>query len=296
MTPRPRSPRPSRGPSLTLLFIACFATLAPGPGSAMANETLERELRSRPGQDLWIEIASDIGEVWIAPSDHTEKGRVEIEYDADKVETELEFEPELGELFVKLDRKGLFKSIKSDDDDASIEIRIPKEANVHLDIRLKAGRLTMNLDDLEVAKLELRVDAGDCEVDFGKSSTRPGDDLDISLRVGELTALNLGSRRFQKARIHCGVGDMLVDFTGGDAFSGAIEIDQRIGEMRLVLPRESGVSMEVSKWGFLSDLELPRGFRKSGKRYYSSNYDDAGRQLEFDVSAGIGEVEIDWKD
>ncbi len=48
----------------------------------------------------------------------------------------------------------------------------------------------------------------------------------------------------------------------------------------------------ASKFLFLSDVEVPRNFRKSGRYYYSRNYDDAKNALSLHLSPGLGELNI----
>ncbi len=66
-----------------------------------------------------------------------------------------------------------------------------------------------------------------------------------------------------------------------------------IGETILYLPDDDvGVKLSVSKFLFLSDVVVPRNLRKSGRYYYSQNYDDAKSALNLRVSPGLGELNI----
>ena len=61
-----------------------------------------------------------------------------------------------------------------------------------------------------------------------------------------------------------------------------------IGETQLKLPEELGVKMSVSKFLFLTEVQIPTEFEKDGRYYYSRNYQNARCTCELRISQGIG--------
>ena len=86
---------------------------------------------------------------------------------------------------------------------------------------------------------------------------------------------------------------MRVDFKGDLLPEATAEIDLDIGETNLYLSDDVGVKLTVSKFLFLSHFELPYRFKKSGKYYYTNNYQEAKHALNLKVSPGLGELHID---
>jgi len=117
--------------------------------------------------------------------------------------------------------------------------------------------------------------------------------LKINTKVGETEIIRLGNARFKEAEINGGIGEMRVDFRGKILNEALADVDLDIGEATIYLPDDDvGVKLSVSKFLFLSDVEISRNFRKSGRHYYSRNYDDAKNALTLRVSPGLGELNI----
>jgi hypothetical protein len=275
--------------------IALLLFLAP-PAQAVAGrtETLSETLELGPQKDLWVEVHSDVGEVTVRPSRRDRSGDALVVFDEKKLRADLDFDPEMGELFIDLDRRSWFRSLDTDEDEARIEIEVPRGAELHLDVEMGAGEMDLDLASLAIPDLRVKLKAGECAVDLGEERRDRGDRMELSVKVGELTVEGLGSRSFREARISCGIGELEIDFSGEDGYDGRVEISQKIGEIRLTLPQDPGVGLEVSGAGFLSDVDLPGNLMESGDRYVSENYDRASRHLELEVSAGIGEVSVSW--
>ncbi len=117
--------------------------------------------------------------------------------------------------------------------------------------------------------------------------------VDIEIDAGEVR-LQKSPRAREARATNGGIGEMRVDFRGALPSQAVAEIDLDIGETTLYLPEEAGITLSVSKLLFLSDVNLPHQFRKSGRYYYSRNYDEASNRLALHVSPGLGELRIDY--
>lgn len=86
---------------------------------------------------------------------------------------------------------------------------------------------------------------------------------------------------------------MRVDFRGNLLPVSRASVDLDLGETKLILPDDAGVKLSVSKLLFMSSVDLPYNYKKSGKYYYSKNFESASNQLLVKVSPGLGQLTVD---
>jgi predicted membrane protein len=116
--------------------------------------------------------------------------------------------------------------------------------------------------------------------------------FEISSGVGDLDLVGLGNLSFDEMRFRGGVGEATLDFSGDWVSVGEVRIEVGVGGISLLLPRDVGAEIRASKT-FMSNIELP-DFTKKGNTYYSNNIDRVSKVIKFRVTAGIGEVELEW--
>src|SRR5256885_7643079 len=107
------------------------------------------------------------------------------------------------------------------------------------------------------------------------------------------TASGLGNARCERIELKGGVGALTLDF--GGAWDGDVDthasVEMGLGQLKLRVPRELGVAIHVEK--FLASVDAA-DFVKRGSTYYSRNYESAGKKLEIDVNAALGDIKVEW--
>jgi hypothetical protein len=86
---------------------------------------------------------------------------------------------------------------------------------------------------------------------------------------------------------------MTLDFGGVWNSSSRVEIKMAMGELLLRLPRNAGVRLRMDK--FLSSFE-PVGLVQRGQVFESTNYGQAERHLDLDLTTAMGGVNVEWVD
>jgi len=87
------------------------------------------------------------------------------------------------------------------------------------------------------------------------------------------------------------VGKMMLDFGGAWTRSQQVELNLAVTELRLRLPREVGVRIQMDR--FLSSFE-PAGLERRGKDWVSRGYDPARPHLDVALQTAMGTVRVDW--
>ncbi|MFQ5636476.1 MAG: hypothetical protein ACE5IR_00595 [bacterium] len=245
-----------------------------------------------PDKIFRVKIEIDAGEVNIHKSPREREARVIVYYDDEDYKIVSDFDKKRSLLVVEFDKKHWSQS--NDDIAAEAIIELPAGVDIDLEAKIKAGEVEIDFAGLALLGLELTTWAGEVTVEFSEPNHTEMDFLEINTKIGETEIIKLGNARFKDAEINGGIGEMRVDFRGQLLTEARADIDLDIGETTLVLPQDTGIKMSVSKFLFMTAVDLPRRFRKSGRYYYSRNFDEAETQLALKVSPGLGELKVDY--
>ena len=171
-------------------------------------------------------------------------------------------------------------------------VSLPTEVAIDFFAKIKAGEIDFELGGLKIVDFTLHNWAGEVQVSFDEPNRAEMEVLEVDAKVGEVTLSKLGNAHFKEAEINGGIGELQVDFTGDKLRRSTARVDLDIGETTVVLPRDLGVKMAISKFLFLSQVSVPSGFYRSGRYYYSDNYEQAPEGLFLKITSGIGELRM----
>jgi hypothetical protein len=271
-----------------LLMILAASLLAGGN-----KKTYEAQYPA--GNELALHLTIDAGDVRLERNE-TNECAVCIDYDEENCHVQVNYDDKDHELDVMVDHDNFDMATKKESNKskyAVVRIKLPDKAVIDLDATIKAGEIQFIIGDLSIRNLELSGWAGEAKIDFDKPNRIPINRLDIDFKIGEVQLLHLGDACFKEADINSEIGSMLVDFSGSKMDTRAMaRLDLTIGETTILLPKEIGVKMKVSKFMFLSDVDYPDWLTEKGSYYYSENYDDAPKTLYLSIGQGIGELKV----
>ena len=247
-------------------------------------------------RELGFRIDMDGGELRVEPNDQADECLIYMRYNKDGFTSEVNFNPKRSELEVVLDRHGL--SLWKDDGSghhmwSEVVISLPTVPKIDFYAKIKAGEVDMELGGLRLLDFELRNWAGDITVDFDEPNPVQMEYFEVDVKAGELKLRHLGNANFEEADINGGIGDLTLDFRGNAIEKALARIDLDVGETKVILPEDLGVKLKVTKFLFLSRVDLPVQFKRQGRYYYTENYQTATRNLYLRVSPGIGEFIVD---
>ncbi|NIR51803.1 cell wall-active antibiotics response protein [candidate division KSB1 bacterium] len=272
----------------TLIFLLPASSFA-----QRAEVNRFKEKYSIPADKVFrVDIEIDAGEVTIHKSPNDKEARVIIDYDEEEFRVYSDFDEKRSRLDIEFEKKGWGNS--KDNAVAEALIELPTGVEVDLEAKIKAGEIDLDFGGLALTRLDLTTWAGEVVVGFSEPNKSDMEFMKINTKVGETRIRELGNARFREAEINGGIGEMSVDLRGNMLSEAEAHIDLDIGETTLYLPEEAGVKLVVSKFLFLSDVSVPYGLKKSGRYYYSKNFDVAKNRLDVRVSPGLGELQIDY--
>jgi hypothetical protein len=285
-------------PRLLAAFVligACSAgslAAAPQRDDSRDTEKLDNTFKVRTDRDFRLRLEVDAGEVRLSRGQSEDQAVVHLTYTKKQFRHAFRFNEQDNRLEIRFDKEGWF-----DHDGgrmtAQLEIELPRDATLRIDCKIKAGEVEMQLGGLRLAEFAMSVTAGEVNLDFDQANRVEMETLDLRTRIGESNFRRLGNARFRDADINGGIGEMTIDFSGEMLATAVAEVDLDIGETVVVLPRQTATKFSVSKFLFLSHIDVPFDFRKDGRYYYTDDYGKTGQNFQLRISTGIGELRIE---
>ncbi len=143
--------------------------------------------------------------------------------------------------------------------------------NVPMEMRvfLGAGRANLNVGDLTLTRLDVDTGAGEVNLDLN------------------------GSSALTRLEITAGVGAVIVDLTGDWQTDLNAGIEAGVGELTLLLPSSACVRVTVE--GGINDTNTT-GLTKDGDDYVNDACGLSDVTLRIDISAGIGNINLNLDD
>jgi len=143
--------------------------------------------------------------------------------------------------------------------------------DVPLDMRIECGAGTQDIDlaGLLITDLDIKLGAGTTEINVSNNPQLHHMDVDI------------------------GAGDTTIDLNGPWSEETEVNIRGGVGEISVLLPRDVGVRVDVTKG--LGDVDA-RGLTHDGSAWVNEAYGDSDVTLTVIIQAGIGQVNLDVRE
>ena len=145
-------------------------------------------------------------------------------------------------------------------------IKLPKNLETDLKLKLGAGEGIIDLSDSKITKMSFEAGAGNFE-------------------------LNLTNTPLSNLNVNAGVGSMTINLSGKHNNNMKASINGGIGEIKLVFPKDAGVRVKVNGLGSINK----GGFKKQDGYYINEFYNNATDQIVATVNGGLGEIDLSLK-
>lgn len=151
--------------------------------------------------------------------------------------------------------------------DARYEWDLLFNGDVPLDMRIQcgAGNSDVDLGELNVTHLDVKLGAGDFDIDLSGNDSLRSLEFDI------------------------GAGDVTIDLTGAWTENVDIDVQGGVGKTTLLLPKAIGVRVNVSK--AIGDVDAS-GLYDRGGYYVNEAYGESDVTVEINIQAGIGQIDL----
>jgi len=145
------------------------------------------------------------------------------------------------------------------------DLKLDNHVLIDFDIKFGAGNASLELSDLLINNLNIRLGAGKIKVNLNANKALKNIDLEMGVSDAEIDMRNIDH-------------DITGKITGG------------IGKIKLILPKNTGVKINLSKG--IGKLQS-KGLTKQNYSYYTNDaYGNTQNNIELDINAGIGKIEL----
>jgi hypothetical protein len=277
-----------------VLLTAAASLAAASPLAAQSWRTLT-SARQRHGEtQLTVDVSYAAGEFRLHAAPPGTLYQMDLRYDEDRFTPVREYDAAAARLSLGV------RGVRDDNIDfgrkrngptPSLDLGLSPDIPLTLNLDLGAVRSQVDFGGLALRSVRYRTGASESTLRFSRPNAEPCSTLRLEAGAAAFQAWSLGNANCRVISFDGGVGDVTLDF--GGAWRGSIRAELRValGSLTLMLPRDAGVAVRVSR--FLASFERS-GFEKRGDTFYTPGYESASRQLIIDVTAAFGGVSVVW--
>ncbi|MFP4396379.1 MAG: toast rack family protein [Anaerolineales bacterium] len=231
------------------------------------TETVELD----DAEEVLVNVKMGAGELRIAPSEAGSEALMDAEFTYNVAA----WEPRVS--YKVNDNRGRLTIQQPNTDEFTVggnlryewDLRFRDDAPLMLRIQCGAGDSELNLSALDIPRLDMKLGAGNANVDFS------------------------GNTSLERLEFDLGAGDLNLDLTGNWERNVDVHIQGGIGKTNLRLPKDIGVRIDVTQG--IGDIETS-GLEKRGGDYVNAAYEDADEVIEITIQAGIGAIKMEVED
>ena len=191
----------------------------------------------------------------------------------------------LAEANITYDRADWKPQVSRSNQNQVAELRI-KQPELRNSKNNKTKENTWNINLSKSTPLELQVEfgAGESKVDLRNSKAEK---LTMNGGAGSMN-VDLRGSQVKALEVNTGVGELVLDLRGNWNHDLQVEISSGMGDVKLLLPKGTGVRLQRSGMGSLS----AGGLKKENNYYRNQALGKSKHTLSINVSGGLGSVTV----
>jgi hypothetical protein len=245
--------------------------------------------RQVSGEDeVTVEVKYAAGRFTVKPGDGDSLYDMTLTYDEDNFEPVSEYRR--GILTLGVD--GIRKNVDIDGDNESrLDLLLTRRVPMDLKLEFGAVKADFDLSGVPLKSLSVTTGASESLLVVDELNPIPMGTVEIEVGAASFKSRGLGNLNAERINVDAGVGNVELDLTGEWNRDGRVSVDMGLGALTLTLSPEMGI--RLTKDTFLTGLDA-EGLEKRNGGYYSANWDTAEYQLEINVDAAFGKIEVVW--
>jgi hypothetical protein len=236
-------------------------------------------------------IELKVGELQIQAGDGSKVYDLDLHYNELGYTPEVDFERNGDRSSLKINLEGEGTSFINSDENR-MNLHLHPDVELDLESNTGVGESDLNLTGMKISRLVLHSGVGETRLAMLEANQTSCELVEVVSGVGELDVIGLGNFNFSRLRFKGGIGESTLEFSGDWDEIGSVSIEVGVGEIDILIPRDIGAELTVSK-GLFSDYDID-GFTKRGDVFFSDNMDRVDKTVQIEVRSGLGEVNVRW--
>ncbi|MDH4157566.1 MAG: toast rack family protein [candidate division Zixibacteria bacterium] len=233
------------------------------------------------------------GEIVISGEDIAEAAIVDIFYDEEKVDYDVEYDVSRSTGRLVLASHSRRRS-NIDTEDNRWEIVLSTRYPVALDLEVGACDADFELGGIPLEEVTLEIGASSGSISFSKVNPVRLVDLDIEAGASSLKMNSVGNANFEEFNFSGGVGSFDLDLSGEYHGESVVNIEVGLGSADIVIPEEIPVRIETDGSNWLSSVEIHHDDLEEvdDDAYESPGFEKARDRIVLKVDVGMGSIDI----
>ena len=282
----------------SLALILCLISL----GHAAEVRRVEHEIPLRGLDSASIEL--HLGAAQLDINTHDGGPLVPLELDISVTEANAEdWEPTIH--FSEKDGVGQLILSSGEDDEEGYSILGSRKSKDHwvisltrslpidLDVAYGLGPGQVELGGMQLRQLSFATGLSEVAISFETPCQGEMQEMELATGLGSMEVRGLSNVWMEKLSFVGGLGSATLSFDGHYRTDVDVTLDVGMGSLVLKVPESIGVKMRHDD-SFLSNHDFTRLERISEDTWYSDNWQADAGNLDFDLSVGMGSVELNW--
>ena len=174
-------------------------------------------------------------------------------------------------------------------DENRMELTLSQAVPMDLSLELGAVEAELDLGGLSLTSLEIRAGANATRVRFDTPNRVAMRSLEVEAGAASVVVSNIANANAALLNVEAGVGSVELDFSGAWTTNLAAAIDVAFGSLKLIVPRDVGVRLEVGK---LLARVTAEGLASRDGALVSDNWDTARYKLTVRAKTVLGTIDV----
>ena len=190
-----------------------------------------------------------------------------------------------------IDFKFGFRDFKNNKYSQEFEFQLPPDIPTNLKLEFALGDADIDLSNLAITGLELECGLSDVRLEVDEVNTTKCKEVYIESGLGDFNAYGLGLLRAEYFNLDVGLGSAYIDLSKQKSdLTG--DIDVGLGSLELLLPEKANIKIRVDD-SFLSSVDVDDMVKTGHKEWRTADWNKRWPTIEFDISIGLGSVDVD---
>jgi len=172
-------------------------------------------------------------------------------------------------------------------------VSISRDLPCVLDVGFGLGSGTADFGGLTIEELTFATGLSEVELSFSSPCPGTARKVELATGLGSMEVKGLSNLRMNALTFAGGMGSAMLDFSGKYRQNLNVVLDVGMGSLSLRVPEALGVKIRHDD-NFLSSHEFDRLERSSNNTWFSSNWREGPGNLSFELSVGMGSVDLEW--
>ena len=217
-----------------------------GPGDDPRHQVKEHALPPGPGT---IELGIRMAEVEISPGPAGSPLRLDADWNAAIFRLDEGLEQKEGgwKYHLRFGGRGLALLRHHEHHPSRLRLQIPVDHPLSIEGKVSMGESELDLGGLALDRVSLRLSTGNHRLSFREPTPQPLSLLEVEGSMGQVTVIGAGNASPRHIDVRHGMGELLLDLSGKWRADGEVDVNFRMGDSRVELPREDEAAAIVEK-------------------------------------------------